>query len=33
MKPVVARFDRPDASTDGGLQLLKARSLSMGEAG
>jgi hypothetical protein len=33
MKPVVARLDRPDASTDGGLLLLKTRSLSMGQAG
>jgi hypothetical protein len=29
-KPVVARFDRPDASTDGGLLLLKALDTQLG---
>ena len=29
-KPVVARFDRPDASTDGGLVLLKALDTQLG---
>jgi hypothetical protein len=29
-KPVVARFDRPDASTDGGLMLLKALDSQLG---
>ncbi len=29
-KPVVARFDRPEASTDGGLLLLKALDIQLG---
>ena len=29
-KPVVARFDRPDASTDGGLMLVKALDTQLG---
>jgi Transposase DDE domain group 1 len=29
-KPVVARFDRPDASTDGGLVLFKALDTQLG---
>jgi hypothetical protein len=29
-KPVVARFDRPEASTDGGLVLLKALDTQLG---
>ena len=29
-KPVVARFDLPDASTDGGLMLLKALDSQLG---